>query len=461
MSTDHEIGTDTRSDGDGPVVLVIGAGTGGLCLAHGLRRAGIRVSVFERDRNRVEGPHGFWIGIDPDGSRALHECLPADLYDTFVASCALPILYFSMLTEKKAEVLSLDVPPGTDPISSEKSVNRSTLRQVMLTGLEDVVQFDKTFVSYRIEPDGRVTAEFADGSTATGDVLVGADGTGSRVRRQLLPQARLEDTGLWGVTGKIPLTESTRALMSQKVIDGVSIFTGPRGDACVFHVVDLPWDDEGKPKARVGDRDRELLEAWPGLRFDGTRDYIMFGFAGASAGLPPDMMGWDGAALRQLVLDRTRRWHPDLRTLFDQALPESCFPLNIRTSVRIPAWSPGPVTVIGDAVHTMTPGRGVGANTALRDAALLCRRLTAARAGDVGLADAVGAYESEMRDYAFAAVERSRSRMNSDDPVYKPYVGRFVLAGRRTGMRVVNHLPSVKRKMSQKEQEFRGAHRST
>jgi 2-polyprenyl-6-methoxyphenol hydroxylase-like FAD-dependent oxidoreductase len=53
-------------------VLIIGAGTGGLCLAHGLKRAGISVAVYERDRTRTGGLQGYRVGIDPDGSRALH-----------------------------------------------------------------------------------------------------------------------------------------------------------------------------------------------------------------------------------------------------------------------------------------------------------------------------------------------------------------------------------------------------
>lgn len=111
-------------------VIIIGAGTGGLCLAHGLVRAGIPVEVYERDRTRTGGLQGFRVGIDPDGSRALHECLPPELFDTFVATCARPALRMNMLTEKFGEVLSLEFDDRAkrDPIDSEKSVSRMTLR---------------------------------------------------------------------------------------------------------------------------------------------------------------------------------------------------------------------------------------------------------------------------------------------------------------------------------------------
>src|SRR5919201_5291500 len=82
-------------------VAIIGGGTGGLCLAHGLKRAGFtNVQVFERDRTRRDGLQGYRVGISPDGSRALHACLPKDLYDTFVATCARPPRSFSMLDER-------------------------------------------------------------------------------------------------------------------------------------------------------------------------------------------------------------------------------------------------------------------------------------------------------------------------------------------------------------------------
>jgi len=93
-----------------PRVLVIGAGTGGLALAHGLVGAGIDVQVFERDTVRTDGLHGYRVGIDPDGSRALHALLPPELYDTFVATCARAPRWFNMLTEQLREVLALQIP---------------------------------------------------------------------------------------------------------------------------------------------------------------------------------------------------------------------------------------------------------------------------------------------------------------------------------------------------------------
>jgi len=64
--------------------------------------------------------------------------------------------------------------------------------------------------------DGGVTAVFEDGSTANGDVLVGADGAGSRVRKQYLPHAALEETGIVSIGAKVPLTIETKALLRKR-----------------------------------------------------------------------------------------------------------------------------------------------------------------------------------------------------------------------------------------------------
>jgi 2-polyprenyl-6-methoxyphenol hydroxylase-like FAD-dependent oxidoreductase len=440
-----------------PRVLIVGAGTGGLCLAHGLKQAGFDVAVYERDRTRVDGLHGYRVGIDPDGSRALHACLPPDLFATFVATCARPPRYFNMLTEQLGEVLSLEFDPGSDPIESEKSVSRMTLRQVLLTGLEDVVHFDKTFTRFEQHPDGTVTAFFADGSSATGDVLVAADGSNSRVRAQYLPHARLVDSGIVAIAAKLPLTPETKALLPPKVFEGISMVFAPHGYSCILHVMEFKWDKAGALKGGIGGNDAALLEAWPGLLYDNTRDYINWGFSASVDKFPSDLFSRKGPELIRLVEAMTTDWHPSLRALFRLGDPSTCFPINIRTSVPLPAWPTSNVTLLGDAIHTMTPGRGVGANTALRDAALLRDNLVAARDGRLGLLEAIGDYEARMIRYGFDAVLKSREQIDGNAPIHKPVVGRLVLAGMRTALRVVNHTPPLKKRMTENMLRYRGS----
>ncbi|MCZ4097848.1 FAD-dependent monooxygenase [Streptomyces sp. So13.3] len=436
-------------------VVIIGAGTGGLCLAHGLKRAGVSVAVYERDATRADGLQGYRVGINPDGTRALRDCLPPDLYATFLATCARPPEYVNFLTEGRKEVLSLDGFKSDDAVDSEKSVSRMTLRQVLLTGLQDIVHFGKTFKRYRTNDDGSVTAFFEDGSSVDGTVLVAADGSNSRVRRQYLPHARLEDCGPIGITGKVPVTDETVALLTPKMRRGISMIYAPKGVFCIYHAMEFPWDADGAPKDGIGSSDAELLGQWPGLTFDNTRDYINWGYVTRAKRLPDDTLKMKGPDLYRLVNERTTDWHPDLRKLFELADPNSCFPIKIRTAVPIPQWETTHVTLIGDAIHTMTPGRGVGANTALRDARLLCRMLVAAHEGREPLLAAIRDYETKMIEYGFDAVKESRKSGGGTGPD-QPFVGRILLAALRTTMRVVNHLPALKRRLADSDRSYRG-----
>ncbi|MGJ6964413.1 hypothetical protein ACSDR0_21120 [Streptosporangium sp. G11] len=96
-------------------MIIIGAGTGGLCLAQGPRQAGVSVAVYERDRTRADGLFGYRVGIDPDGSRALAACLPADLFEVFVATKAVTPRFFNIVTERRSELLRMgDVPDDVE-----------------------------------------------------------------------------------------------------------------------------------------------------------------------------------------------------------------------------------------------------------------------------------------------------------------------------------------------------------
>jgi 2-polyprenyl-6-methoxyphenol hydroxylase-like FAD-dependent oxidoreductase len=83
----------------------------------------------------------------------------------------------------------------------------------------------------------------------------------------------------------------------------------------------------------------------------------------------------------------------------------------VRTSVPIPPWPTQKVTLLGDALHNMTPFRGIGANTALRDAEALHQALVTVGRGEADLIQALAAYERDMIRYGFMAVQTSLKDM--------------------------------------------------
>ena len=184
-------------------VGIVGGGIGGLALAQGLTKAGLSVAVYERDRTSTDRLQGYRVHISPKGSSALHDCLPAPLFEAFAATCGVGDRRFRFLTEKMEELLSLQVAGDARAIEQHRSASRITLRQVLLSGLDGKVHFDKMFTHYE-EPNAAIPGSpfvlhFSDGSSAPCDVLVGADGGNSRLRRQFLPNAGRVDTGVVGI----------------------------------------------------------------------------------------------------------------------------------------------------------------------------------------------------------------------------------------------------------------------
>ena len=127
-------------------------------------------------------------------------------------------------------------------IAQHRSVSRITLRQVLLSGLDGVVQFGKTFTHYQEGVSGRVIAHFDDGTTAEGDILVAADGGGSRVRRQFLPGARRIDTGVVGIAGKVFLDDKTRPRLAPELLQGLNLVSAKGGLALFVALQELGSD---------------------------------------------------------------------------------------------------------------------------------------------------------------------------------------------------------------------------
>lgn len=106
----------------------------------------------------------------------------------------------------------------------------------------------------------------------------------------------------------MPLTDATRALLTEKTVDGVNLFFAPGGYSLILHVMQFPWNENGAPRSGIGATDADLIKNWPGLQFDNTRDYIMLGINGATRNLPVDILQRDGEGLCALFRELTRTW---------------------------------------------------------------------------------------------------------------------------------------------------------
>ena len=292
----------------------------------------------------------------------------------------------------------------TDPIACHRSASRITLRQVLLSGLDNV-QFGKTFSRYEEQGD-QILAHFEDGSSARGDVLVAADGGGSRVRRQFLPHAQRVDTGVAAIAGKIFL-DTAQDRIARRLLDGISLVAARGGYGLFVAIQEM----NGSTIGSVGANDPAFAGA--GNIFENTRSYLMWALSANRAKFAvPDLEGADAPVLAAAASRPMAGWSRAFRDLVDLSDPTTLSCLSIRTSVPVAPWRAGRVTLLGDAIHAMTPYRGVGANVAIKDAVRLKRALTAAHHGERDLSEAIRTYEDGMRDYGFRAVQNSLRAMH-------------------------------------------------
>src|SRR5262249_56788593 len=155
---------------------------------------------------------GYRFHMDIRGEEALHACLPTRLYELAMATRGQPskgATVFSLVDGELREAATGRFPESDSPafVTVASAIDRLTLRQILLAGLDDVVHFGKEFTRYEQRTDGTVHAYFADGTEAVGNVLVAADGVGSRIREQFLPHAQMVDTGVRWLGGKTMLDD--------------------------------------------------------------------------------------------------------------------------------------------------------------------------------------------------------------------------------------------------------------
>ncbi|MFG1702170.1 FAD-dependent oxidoreductase [Nonomuraea sp. M3C6] len=373
-------------------ILVIGGGIGGLALAQGLRKSGLDVTLFERDPSAGHRAQGYRISLKETGVKALRACVPANLFDLAVATSIRPATRMIFMDTRLTPAFSKDIPPVEAGVQG-LGVNRLTLREILMSGLD--VRFEMDYLRYEPLDGDHVRAHFAAGASMDGDLLVGADGVGSRVRKQLLPDAVVDELD-WALYGKTPITPELLAATPPELVDSFNRVTSPDHTAISIATC-RPFTPAGEAVARHA----------PGLEVTDIPGY--FSWTMTTKGPRPD--GASPAELHRLALDTVNGWHEGVRRIVEQAEPEATFLLRIHSAQRVQPWDEPAVTLLGDAVHSMSPGRGEGANVALRDAQLLSEVLAEGQPLKAG-------YEHRMLDYAFTAVEGSRQHPFA--PVNRP-----------------------------------------
>jgi len=316
----------------GPQIAVIGAGIGGLALAGLLSRQGASVTVFEQAAafERI----GAGIQMSPN---AMHVLRTLGLEPRLRRLAFEPQAWRHRVWDT-GEHLS-DLTFGAEAERRYGApyllLHRGDLHAAILSAVPaDILRFNKQLSDIASHAAG-IRLSFADGSRATVDAVVGADGVHSRVREILLGPERPTFTGRVAHRTVFPA-----ALLGEFAVDTCTKWWGPDRHIVVYPV--NPRRDEIYFVTSVPDPSWDV-ESWSAR--------------GEMAEVQRALAGFHGEVQTILAAcPQVHKW-----ALFERD--------------PLPRWSEGPVVLLGDACHPMTPYMAQGAANALEDAAVLSRCL--------------------------------------------------------------------------------------
>ncbi|GAB3616718.1 NAD(P)/FAD-dependent oxidoreductase [Okibacterium endophyticum] len=360
---------------------VAGAGIAGLAVAIALAQRGWTVTVHERFPSVREVGAGIALGRN-----AVEALAQLGAFEEAVAD-GQEIASWSIGDEWGNTLQDESVGERTMYSCRRESLQRALLRSALREGVAVVT--GSGVVGVR---DGDLVTE--DGARHKADLIVGADGVGSRVRRSL------QDVGIR--TRRVDLKVASLRFMLPR-IPGDPVDTMPEWISGNRRVGLLPFDDE-------------------------TIAMYMFCPPGDGRGraLPVDVASWTSS-------------FPHLRAVFDRLPKEGTWLPVVET--RNSTWTHDNAVLLGDAAFSMAPNMGQGGSTALHAAITLANAVS----GERSVADALKRWESNERDYVDYVQTWSRrySRMVSQWPPVGRRLRSLVFRGLSRSKRLAHRFAGI------------------
>ncbi|GAQ52548.1 FAD-dependent oxidoreductase [Streptomyces acidiscabies] len=334
-------------------IVIVGAGLGGLTLARVLHVHGIPATVYEADPSEQSRTQGGQLDIhEADGQRALADAGLTDEFRAIIHEGA----EASRVLDQHGKLL-FDAPD--DGTGRRPEVLRGDLRRVLLGSLPDqTVRWGRKVTGVRPLGDGRHELAFADGTTVTSGLLIGADGAWSKIR-PLLSDAEPRYTGTTFIDIYLYDADERHPAAAKAVGAGAMYALAP-GKGIIAH-------------REAGNILHTYVELNRSAEWIAAIDFTD---AAATARIAAEFDGW-APELTALITDGETA--PVARPI--HTLP------NGHRWERVPG-----VTLLGDAAHLMPPS-GDGANLAMFDGAELGKAI-AAHPDDVEAA--LTAYEEAL-----------------------------------------------------------------
>jgi len=351
---------------------VIGGGVGGISVARGLLRDGHDVTVF--DQRPALQPGGGAVTIWSNGATVLDQ-LGVDM-----DGAGQPLSTLRVTTSTGRRLATVDL---TDMVQRLGAPIRMVPRAILLERLLDGFPTDRIRCNSRavgvVRTHDGVRVEFEDGSSAQADLVIGADGLHSLVR-EIIGAPRARPTGWCSWQGLVTLPDLADKQVAMNIIgEHGNLGLWPAGGSDLQWWFDLPWSSDFVRPDRPIDMIRSVFTGWSEL------------------------------------VDRV------LSTLTDDDLARSPYP-HFRHPIPHAAHR-GPLTLLGDAAHTMPPFLAQGTNQALLDTMVLCKALLDIRNtanGNGDLSRALRWYEKTRRRKVIAVSKGASLQVSRSESMLKP-----------------------------------------